>query len=291
MAIREAAEAGLHPDWSVVTGDPKPGDVWFCGDGLRQPWKPGSVGAPAGKWAAKADILLRPRDRRGPAADYATPEMVARRNSMETSVCVDFECDLSGGYAHVGPCEPCECGKRHAIEECPALLKALFLDFDGTMNGLETREPPSSIHKGIFLNPVLVERVNRICEATGAKVVLSCSWRHRLHDDGRPITLGDLQRALARAGLTAQVIGSTPDMRPPGSAPKAVYTPRAHEIQAWIDTNKPGRFVVLDDYTDAAIGENFVHCDRRVGLTEEGAREAIRILSVRTAHPSPASAA
>ena len=161
------------------------------------------------------------------------------------------------------------------------ILKVLFLDFDGVLNGLETREPPSPIHAGIFLNPEKVERVNRICEATGAKVVLSCSWQHRLHDDGRPITLGDLQRALALAGLTAQVIGSTPDMRPPGSAPKAVYTPRAHEIQAWIDTNKPAAFVVLDDYTDAAIGENFVHCDRRVGLSEEGVERAVEMLGAR----------
>lgn len=119
MAVRDAAEAGLHPDWSVVKDEPRAGDVWFCGDGLTQAWKPGSVGAPAGKWSTKADILLRPRDRRGPAADYATPEMVTRRNSMQESVCVDPECDLSGGYAHVGPCEPCDCGKRHAIGECP----------------------------------------------------------------------------------------------------------------------------------------------------------------------------
>lgn len=35
----------------------------------------------------------------------------------------------------------------------------VFLDFDGTLNGLETREPPSPIHPGLFLNPVLVAEV------------------------------------------------------------------------------------------------------------------------------------
>ena len=45
---------------------------------------------------------------------YATPEMVA-------AVCIDEECELSGGYAHVGPCEPCNCGDEHAIEECPVI--------------------------------------------------------------------------------------------------------------------------------------------------------------------------
>lgn len=52
--------------------------------------------------------------------DYASPEQVARRNRSGESVCVDEGCGLSGGFAHVGPCEPCACGKEHAVAECPA---------------------------------------------------------------------------------------------------------------------------------------------------------------------------
>lgn len=51
---------------------------------------------------------------------FCRPEHVAMRNAPGAAVCVDEECDLSGGYAHVGPCEPCACGKQHAIDECPA---------------------------------------------------------------------------------------------------------------------------------------------------------------------------
>ena len=44
-------------------------------------------------------------------------EMVAAREAAE-SLCCDPECRLSGGFAHVGDCTPCGCGKRHAAEEC-----------------------------------------------------------------------------------------------------------------------------------------------------------------------------
>jgi len=35
-------------------------------------------------------------------------------------LCRDLDCKLAGGWAHVGPCEPCGCGLGHAIAECPA---------------------------------------------------------------------------------------------------------------------------------------------------------------------------
>ena len=50
---------------------------------------------------------------------YATPLMARLRSLPGASVCVDEDCELSGGFAHIGPCEPCGCGHEHAIEECP----------------------------------------------------------------------------------------------------------------------------------------------------------------------------
>lgn len=106
-------------DWDPVVGEPRPGDIWVCGDGHTQAWRPGDRGAPAGKWHPLADVLMRPRNTRGDPAVYATPEMVAMRKAPDAAVCVDLECHLSGGYAHVGDCEACGCGKRHASAECP----------------------------------------------------------------------------------------------------------------------------------------------------------------------------
>lgn len=102
-----------------VTDEPRHGDFWLLDDGNTQRWRSGDRGAPAGKWHEKADVLMRPPSPYGPAEDYETPEMVARRNADDAVVCRDPECRLSGGFAHVGECSACDCGKRHAIEECP----------------------------------------------------------------------------------------------------------------------------------------------------------------------------
>ena len=54
-----------------------------------------------------------------PSADYCQPFMVHMRQQKGCAVCIDPDCNLSGGYAHAGPCEPCGCPDEHAIAECP----------------------------------------------------------------------------------------------------------------------------------------------------------------------------
>ena len=65
-------------------------------------------------------------------------------------------------------------------------MKALFLDFDGVLNSHEFlyvaarnrdyEERAGNEH--MELDPVAVARLNRVIAATGAKVVVSSSWRH-----------------------------------------------------------------------------------------------------------------
>ncbi len=52
-------------------------------------------------------------------SSYNAPWQQALRQAPNACVCTDTACELSGGFAHIGPCEACSCGKRHAIEECP----------------------------------------------------------------------------------------------------------------------------------------------------------------------------
>lgn len=170
-------------------------------------------------------------------------------------------------------------------------MRAVFLDFDGTLNGLETREPPSPVHAGLFLSPALVERVNRICETTNAKVVLSCSWRTRRHVVGAPdacLSLMDLSCALRHAGARFEVVSKTPDlarldtMNRDGEAIELWRCPeRRKEIVTWLEEHKPEAFVILDDDRGAEIPGHFVWCDPKTGLSEDGMREAIRILGGR----------
>lgn len=167
-------------------------------------------------------------------------------------------------------------------------MKVVFLDFDGVLNGFETREPPSPVHAGLFLNPVLVERVNAICERTGAVVVLSTSWRGRArYPKGHAMHLAEdeVVEALRRAGARFEVVGATPDHSRPDTVTRDGETielwrapERRHEIAAWVEQNKPDAFVILDDDRGAEIAGHFVWCDPKRGLSAEGAEMAVRIL-------------
>jgi hypothetical protein len=53
-----------------------------------------------------------------PVDPYCRPDIVALRHAARDH-CIDEDCTLSGGYAHMGPCEPCGCSLRHAVAECP----------------------------------------------------------------------------------------------------------------------------------------------------------------------------
>ncbi len=79
------------------------------------------IGCPCPRTALeKTDTLTH-------SARYCAPYAVERREAAVNlalvagvvGVCVDEECDLSGGYAHAGPCEACDCPLRHARAECP----------------------------------------------------------------------------------------------------------------------------------------------------------------------------
>ncbi len=67
--------------------------------------------------------------------NHCTPRQVYLRNRPGVSVCIDLDCDLSGGYAHVGPCEPCGCGQRHAIEECVTAQPSPYSDMKAQKGG------------------------------------------------------------------------------------------------------------------------------------------------------------
>lgn len=164
-------------------------------------------------------------------------------------------------------------------------MKVCFLDFDGVLNGLETREPASPIHRGLFLSPPLVERVNVLCERTGAVVVLSTSWRRRIDATGCSL---DIAEALRHVGARFAIVGATPDharrdaITRDGETIELWRAPeRRHEIAAWVAEHKPEAFVILDDDRGAEIAGHFVWCDPKRGLSAEGAEMAVRILGAK----------
>lgn len=136
----------------------------------------------------------------------------------------------------------------------------LFLDVDGVLNRNNLRIGPDGFDRE------LVERLEGLLTLTGAKIVLSSTWRRFVPD------LITFQWWLENAGApSADVIGATPWLagrqHPEGVL---VAVPRGAEIQAWLDEH-PGHdtYAVVDDSADAGVGhsDRFVRTRSHIGLS------------------------
>jgi hypothetical protein len=141
-------------------------------------------------------------------------------------------------------------------------MKIIFLDIDGVLNNRE------SLKNGVQIVPDLVLLLEDICDKTGAKIVISSSWRI-LHSQE------EIEFVLNCAGLSrGSVIGYTPRL----SGDK-----RGEEIKAWMDEVEEitvDNFVILDDDSDMLPEQmdNFIQVDRINGLSGAKAAEAVAIL-------------
>jgi len=117
-------------------------------------------------------------------------------------------------------------------------------------------------------DPESVEYLNSITDETGAKIVVSSSWR-----SGR--TVDDLQKLFQSVGITGEVIDKTSRLN---FANWNTSVPRGCEIEHWIDTHKEllgqdkydyKSYVILDDDSDMLLNQqnSFFHVDAYAGLT------------------------
>ena len=154
-------------------------------------------------------------------------------------------------------------------------MKLVFLDVDGVLNStaylLGPPRKPTLHEEGISRS--MVEHLNLLLRATGAKVVISSTWRCY-------VPLPKLVEMLERRGFQGEVIGQTPDM--PGMD-------RGVEIEAWLeayDENPEGEdieaFVIIDDNADMEPHmARLVQTDAAFGLTSAEVTEAFRVLEGR----------
>jgi hypothetical protein len=106
-------------------------------------------------------------------------------------------------------------------------MKVIFLDIDGVLNGARTRNPRKFPY---VAESRLVRRLIGLLERTGAKVVLSSSWRLD------PIGL------LAARYWGIPFVDVLPDM------PRS---PRRQEVLSWLAKHpRVKRFAVIDDEDD-----------------------------------------
>ncbi len=176
-------------------------------------------------------------------------------------------------------------------------MKIIFLDIDGVLNVITQGcdEYGSTFHQHFMDN------LKRIVDETGAKIVISSSWRK----SGLKI----MQEMWKHRGLAGEVIDTTPSLylKKGGSiqywndklsqhpTPK-IYgysIPRGCEIDYWLSSEKHEieSYVILDDDSDMLLHQidKFVKCSGNIdhedcvdigyGLTTKCAEKAIEILN------------
>ena len=107
-----------------------------------------------------------------------------------------------------------------------------------------------------------VKRLNRITDATKAKIVVSSTWRSD----------SNLQEVFTLVGIKEPIYDVTPYMR---------SRHRGSEIQEWLDKQtEPYRYVILDDDSDMLDCQlpYFIQTDWW-GLSDEDVEQAIHILN------------
>jgi len=161
----------------------------------------------------------------------------------------------------------------------------VFLDFDGVLNSSNyfvagrkrklERIKAGLFQKGEDLDTEAIANVNTIIKATGAKVVVTSTWR-------KSRTVEELATILQAQGLMGEVIDKTEDL----SYYKCL---RGNEILEWIKnhTNIVGEYykytnyVILDDDSDMLYWQkdNYLKINGITGLTSADSKKAIEIIN------------
>lgn len=153
-------------------------------------------------------------------------------------------------------------------------MKIIFCDIDGVLN--EDTTPTRTKSRVIFVDEEKLLRLKRIVDATGAKIVLSSTWRYDRDDPKCNGDFLELQDAFHNVGL--EFYDYTPI--------DAIGMRRGMEIRLWLGRHRGevDRFVILDD--ELYDFEEYYLLDHLVktvfwdgGLTDVHVKEAIELLS------------
>jgi hypothetical protein len=147
------------------------------------------------------------------------------------------------------------------------VMKVLFLDVDGVLNCSTTRNPR---HFPYVVDQRLLTRLQKLLDRTGAKVVLSSTWR------------------LDPVGLFAAKHSGVPFI---GVCPDKPRSPRRKEILSWLaDHPKATRYAVIDDEDDELDELPLFQPSAKTGLTMDIVKGAAAYLNRETDKTMRASA-
>lgn len=153
-------------------------------------------------------------------------------------------------------------------------MRVVFLDFDGVLN--RTTDVAGEIDEywsAAWLDPELVTRFARLVRTTGARVVVSSSWRQRR-------SRVELDEILATRGYSAGVFDVTPRLPKPAEGERLV---RSLEIAAWLHVHpEVSALAILDDDLEmGALTAHHVWIDPTKGLSEHDCERALAMIGDR----------
>lgn len=173
-------------------------------------------------------------------------------------------------------------------------MKVIFLDIDGVLNlevyhaafwdickRMELKRPDAKrLFKeqmrdeyGNLFCPLATRKLEWIIKETGAKIVISSSWR----SSGLKI----MQEMWKHRGLAGEVIDVTPVAFRLPNLPFADRLERGNEIKNWLEKHpEVEKYVIFDDYNDMLPEQlpYFIQTDEQYGITTNDAVKAIQIL-------------
>ena len=162
------------------------------------------------------------------------------------------------------------------------MYKVIFLDIDGVLNVY----PQGHDEYGPIFHQHFIDNLGYIIEQTGAKLVISSTWR------GSGIEY--LRNLWKHRNMPGDIIDITPncvDVVNSGRCEFYDTVDRGHEIQQWLDENEVLNYCIIDDDNDmletqrnnfvrTANNEDHDDCiDIGYGLTKICSGEVIQILN------------
>lgn len=162
-------------------------------------------------------------------------------------------------------------------------MKIIFLDIDGVLNHenfyedrfINEQNNESKIpYPYSEIDPKCVKYLNQLISETGAKVVISSTWRKS--------GLEYCKDVLEYHGFEGEIIDITPNLRSENCL-------RGNEILTWMQKNESiigshynfTEYVILDDDSDMLYWQrnNFILVDRFVGLTMGNVFQSKKIMN------------
>ncbi len=164
------------------------------------------------------------------------------------------------------------------------MRKVIFLDIDGVLNtqywfGQRDRNI-SKDRWGYMFDPASVSNLASILEKTGAEIVISSSWKC--------IGISSLRDMWKERHLPGVIRDVTPDymcdglLLSPELSDADCLNARGSKIKGWLIKHRGevSEYVIIDDMDDVLPEQqaHFVWTDSGVGISEEDAKKAIKIL-------------